>query len=71
MAKFTAITMQDMANMIPGWRELAFKSPLDMANLAKMFEALDNYAEQNGMQFFQVHHRRCDNTAIAIFILKE
>lgn len=71
MAKFKAIPMTELANTIPGWKELAAKSPLDIDNLAKMFETLDNYAEQNGMQFFQVHNRRIDDRLIAIFIVKE
>jgi len=36
-----------------------------------MLEALDAYAEQNGMQFFQWHHRRIDDALVAVFSLRE
>jgi hypothetical protein len=72
--KFKAIRMIDLAQMIPEWKELGqagSKSPLDLEITAKMLETLDAYAEQNGMQFFQWHQRRVDNSLIAIFVLKD
>ncbi len=71
MAQFKAIPLTELAQTIPGWKDLSMKSPLDIDNLAKMFETLDNYATQNNMRFFQVHHRRTDNNTIAIFTLNE
>lgn len=72
--KFKAIEMTELAKTIPEWKELGpagLKSPLDLEITAKMLETLDAYAEQNGMQFFQWHHRRIDNKTIAIFILRD
>lgn len=72
--RFKAIPMTELAQIIPEWKDLgkaALKSPHDVEILAKMFETLDRYAEQNGMQLFQVHYRRVDNTPIAIFTLKD
>jgi hypothetical protein len=71
MATFKAIPMTELAQVIPGWKELAKKNPADTDNLAKMFETLDDYAQQNNMNFFQVHHRRFDDTTVAIFKMKE
>jgi hypothetical protein len=71
MAKFKAIPMIELSQSIPGWKELAKKSPADADNLAKMFETLDDYAEQNNMSFFQVHHRRFDDTTVVMFKMKE
>jgi hypothetical protein len=71
MAKFKAIPMIELAQVIPGWKEMALKNQLDTENLGKMFDAIDKYGEENGMQFFQVHHRKMDNSAIAIFKVKE
>ena len=70
MAKFKAIPMIELAQVITGWIEMALKSQLDIDNFAKMLEALDNYGEQNGMQLFQVHNRRIDNTTVVIFTIK-
>lgn len=72
--KFKAIRMIELAQVIPEWKELGpagSKSPLDLEITAKMLEALDAYAEQNGMQFFQWHHRRIDDALVAVFTLRE
>lgn len=71
MAKFKAITIQEIAKSIPGWTDMALKNQLDMDNFAKMVEAIDNYGTQNNMEFFQLHNRRIDNSMLAIFKLKE
>ncbi|HLP11829.1 MAG TPA: hypothetical protein VK177_07860 [Flavobacteriales bacterium] len=70
MAKFKAIPIAELAQIIPGWTQMALKSQLDMDNFANMLEAIENYGEQNGMQFFQIHHRKIDNSAVAVFKLK-
>lgn len=73
MAKFKVLTNADLAREIPSWSDQnmqAVSSPMDMEVLAKMFELLDNYAEQHGMQFFQVHRRRVDDSTVAVFKLK-
>ncbi|MBC7862780.1 MAG: hypothetical protein IAF38_07385 [Bacteroidia bacterium] len=71
MAKFKVIPLIDLAQVIPGWKEMALKSQLDMDNFTKMLEALDSYGEQNGLKFFQLHNRRIDNSMMVIFTLKE
>lgn len=73
MAKFRVMTNADLTKEIPNWAEQNMQtvsSPMDMEVLAKMFEILDNYAEQNGMQFFQVHRRRVDDNSVVVFKLK-
>lgn len=65
--------MAELAKTIPSWKELgaaAIKSPFDTEITAKMFEALDSYGNENGLEFFQIHHRRVDDSAIAIFKMK-
>lgn len=71
MAKYKAIPITDIAQSIPGWKEMALKNQLDMDNFANMIEAIDNYGEQNGLKFFQLHNRRIDNSMLAIFTVKE
>jgi hypothetical protein len=71
MRKFKAIPLIELAQLIPEWKDLVKISPADINNLAKMFEAIDNYGQQNGLEFFQIHHRRFDDSAIAIFTVKE
>ena len=70
MAKIKAIPMIEFAQVIPGWKEEALKSQLNMDKFAKMLEALESYGEQNRMQLFQVHNRRIDNTTVVIFTIK-
>lgn len=67
MAKFKAIPVTELAQIIPGWKDMALKSQLDMDNFANMLEAIDTYGEQNNMEFFQLHVRRIDNSMLAIY----
>jgi len=71
MSKFKAIKLADLAQIIPEWKELAKKSPLDLDNLAVMYDTIHKYGEQNGMTFFQIHHRMMDSSPIVIYTLKE
>jgi len=71
MRKFKAIPLIEMNQLIPEWKELVKKSPDDLQNLTKMFEALEHYGQQHGLEFFQVHHRRYDDSSIAMFTIKE
>ena len=72
--KFKVIRMIDLAQTIPEWKQLGLagsKAPLDLEITAQMLETLDAYAEKNGMQFFQWHHRRIDDALVAVFTLKD